>query len=452
MWTLWYFSKRSLRPRRIDTVSSSEGGSTCTGWNRRSSAASFSMYLRYSSSVVAPTQCSSPRASIGLSMLPASCEPSVLPAPTIVWISSMKRMMRPFAARISFKTALSRSSNWPRYCAPAMSAVMSSEKTVRSFSPSGTSPRTMRCASPSTMAVLPTPGSPMRTGLFFVLRERMRMTSRISVSRPMTGSSLPARASSTRSVPYFFSASYCPSGLSVVTRWLPRTARSASRKFFFSTPASFSIFAQGVFPSSSMPRTRCSTETYSSFIVRAASSACISTFARSFEMYTLSISTFPVIRGLSLIACSRRAVSGPVPAPIFANRFGTSPCESFTRAKSRCSTSICCWPWCRATFCAASIASRTFVVYLSAFMFSSPSPFHKQEPCQRSETKSRSSKRPVSEPKWHTVRAWRTLRCTRAAPARDVNLGPPPPLCLLQTLSPPRAGAARVHVPDVEVL
>jgi len=25
----------------------------------------------------------------------------------------------------------------------------------------------MRCASPSTMAVLPTPGSPMRTGLFF---------------------------------------------------------------------------------------------------------------------------------------------------------------------------------------------------------------------------------------------------------------------------------------------
>src|SRR3989304_3320084 len=36
-----------------------------------------------------------------------------------------------------------------------------------SFSPSGTSWRTMRCASPSTMAVLPTPGSPMRTGVFF---------------------------------------------------------------------------------------------------------------------------------------------------------------------------------------------------------------------------------------------------------------------------------------------
>ena len=30
----------------------------------------------------------------------------------------------------------------------------------------------MRCASPSTMAVLPTPGSPIRTGLFLVRREQ----------------------------------------------------------------------------------------------------------------------------------------------------------------------------------------------------------------------------------------------------------------------------------------
>ena len=50
-------------------VSSTVGSPTITGWKRRSSAASFSMCLRYSSSVVAPTVCSSPRASIGLSML-----------------------------------------------------------------------------------------------------------------------------------------------------------------------------------------------------------------------------------------------------------------------------------------------------------------------------------------------------------------------------------------------
>ena len=60
-------------------MSSTVGWSTMTGWKRRSSAASFSMYLRYSSSVVAPIMCSSPRASSGLSKLPASIEPSVLP-------------------------------------------------------------------------------------------------------------------------------------------------------------------------------------------------------------------------------------------------------------------------------------------------------------------------------------------------------------------------------------
>src|SRR5881296_2491895 len=70
---------------------------------------------------------------------------------------------------------------------------MFSSKMRLSLRPSGTSPRTMRCARPSTIAVLPTPGSPMRTGLFFVRRERTWMTRRISSSRPMTGSILPLR-------------------------------------------------------------------------------------------------------------------------------------------------------------------------------------------------------------------------------------------------------------------
>ena len=48
---------------------------------------------------------------------------------------------------------------------------MSSAHTRLPFSPSGTSPATIRCASPSTIAVLPTPGSPISTGLFFVRRE-----------------------------------------------------------------------------------------------------------------------------------------------------------------------------------------------------------------------------------------------------------------------------------------
>ena len=43
-------------------------------WKRRSSAPSFSMYLRYSSRVVAPMHCISPRDRAGLSTLLASIE------------------------------------------------------------------------------------------------------------------------------------------------------------------------------------------------------------------------------------------------------------------------------------------------------------------------------------------------------------------------------------------
>ena len=89
-----------------------------TAWKRRSSAASFSMYLRYSSSVVAPMHWISPRLSAGLRTLEASIAPSAPPAPTMVCSSSMNRMMF-LARRTSFMTALMRSSNWPRYLVPA---------------------------------------------------------------------------------------------------------------------------------------------------------------------------------------------------------------------------------------------------------------------------------------------------------------------------------------------
>ncbi len=63
------------------------------GWNLRSRAGSFSMRLRYSSSVVAPIARSSPRARAGFRRLEASMAPSAAPAPTRVCSSSMKRMM-----------------------------------------------------------------------------------------------------------------------------------------------------------------------------------------------------------------------------------------------------------------------------------------------------------------------------------------------------------------------
>ncbi len=187
-------------------VSSTEGWSTSTFWKRRSSAASFSMYCRYSSSVVAPTQCSSPRARAGFSMLPASMAPSLLPAPTMVCSSSIKRITLPSSLANSLSTDFNRSSNSPRYLAPANREPMSRDSTRLFFSPSGTSPLTTRCARPSTMAVLPTPGSPMSTGLFLVRRCNTWMVRRISSSRPMTGSSLPSAARLVRSNVYFSSA------------------------------------------------------------------------------------------------------------------------------------------------------------------------------------------------------------------------------------------------------
>ena len=131
--------------------------------------------------------------------------PSAEPAPTTVCSSSMNSTTSPCASWTSLSTAFSRSSNSPRYLAPAMSAPRSRAITRLFLSDSGMSPFTMRCARPSTIAVLPTPGSPISTGLFLVRRDSTCTTRRTSSSRPITGSSLPLRASSVRSRPYFSS-------------------------------------------------------------------------------------------------------------------------------------------------------------------------------------------------------------------------------------------------------
>ena len=173
-------------------VSSTVGASTTIGWKRRSSAASFSMYLRYSSSVVAPMQCSSPRASIGLSSCRRRSSPRCAGADDVVdlvdeqqdaAVALLDLVQYGLEPLLELAAVLG---------AGEQRAEVEREDRARSLSHSGTSPRTMRWASPSAIAVLPTPGSPMSTGLFFVLRDRMRMTRRISASRPMIGSSLPA--------------------------------------------------------------------------------------------------------------------------------------------------------------------------------------------------------------------------------------------------------------------
>ena len=176
-------------------MSSTLGSSTSTGWNRRSSAGSFSMCWRYSSSVVAPIARSSPRASIGFSMLPASIAPSAAPAPTIVCSSSMNVMISPSLSAISFSTAFSRSSNSPRYFAPGdhraeverdQALVLQRARARRRRRSAARAPR--RSRSCRRRARRSAPGCSSCGG------DSTWIVRRISSSRPITGSSLPARA------------------------------------------------------------------------------------------------------------------------------------------------------------------------------------------------------------------------------------------------------------------
>ena len=129
--------------------------------------------------------------------------PSIPPAPTIIWISSMNMIISPFESFTSFNTAFSLSSNSPRYFAPATKEPMSNSQIVLFFRLFGTSPFTIRCANPSTIAVFPTPASPISTGLFLVFLDNILVILRISSSRPITGSILPSLTAFTISRPYF---------------------------------------------------------------------------------------------------------------------------------------------------------------------------------------------------------------------------------------------------------
>ena len=96
--------------------------------------------------------------------------------------------------------------------APACSRPTSSTRRLTPCNGGGTSPCAIRSANPSTTAVLPTPASPVRIGLFWRRRISTSITWRISPSRPVTGSILPSRARSVRSTANFPSASCLPMG------------------------------------------------------------------------------------------------------------------------------------------------------------------------------------------------------------------------------------------------
>ena len=253
-------------------------------------------------------QCSSPRASIGLSMLPASIEPSALPAPTMVWISSMKRMSCPADFTTSASTALSRSSNSPRNFAPAMSALRSSAMIFLSRKLSGTSCATMRWARPSTIAVLPTPGSPMSTGLFFVRRESTWMVRRISVVAADDRVELVLAGERGQVAAIFLQrlvgrlgilAGHALVAAHLLHRAEEGVAREAEVASGFS-PTSVSRF------SSNIASIRCSTETYSSLSFFASSCARMSSWLSRCVMPACPCAPAPVTFGMrSSAACVR---------------------------------------------------------------------------------------------------------------------------------------------------
>ena len=164
------------------------------------------MYFWYSLRVVAPMARNSPRAKAGFKILAASMAPSPPPAPTKVWISSINKMISPSLWVTSLITAFNRSSNSPLYLAPATKEPISKEYTVLDFRFSGTSLLIIRKAMPSAMAVLPTPGSPIKMGLFLVRLDKIWITRRISSSRPITGSNFPDSAYSFKLRAYLFRA------------------------------------------------------------------------------------------------------------------------------------------------------------------------------------------------------------------------------------------------------
>ncbi|OPZ59440.1 MAG: hypothetical protein BWY86_01220 [Candidatus Aminicenantes bacterium ADurb.Bin508] len=217
-------------------------------------------------------------------MLEASTAPSAAPAPTMVCISSMKRMISPSLSRISFTTAFNLSSNSPLNFAPARRAPMSRARILLFFKESGTSPLTILWANPSTIAVFPTPASPMRAGLFFFFRERTWITDLTSLSLPMTGSSFPVLAISVRSLAYRWRAWNFSSGFWSVTLWLPLNSLRAARRFSSFSPRFLRSREEGWLSSLRMARRRCSVEMYSSLKTFASSAAETRSLRRALDI------------------------------------------------------------------------------------------------------------------------------------------------------------------------
>ena len=253
-----------------------------------------------------------------------------------------------------------RSSNSPRYFVPATSAPMSRANTRRSFNVSGTAPSMIVVASFSTIAVLPTPGSPTSTGLFLVRRESIWMTRSSSLSRPMTGSNLPSRAIAVRSIAMLSRTGVRERedrerrlGLEATpSPDVSRCVASFTRLSVIELRRSRSTTSPS--PSLSNPISRCSVPTRFCFANRASFTAVRMTFfARG---SSVGAELFSSTSRLTMNSSFERI--SPMSASRFANTCAATPSFSRSNAKSRCSIVMKGWLKRFASSCATSNTRR----------------------------------------------------------------------------------------------
>ena len=293
---------------------------------------------------------------------------------------------------VSSMIFFSRSSNWPRYWVPATTRAMSSATTRLRCIFSGTVPRWIACARPSTTAVLPTPASPTSTALFLVRRESTCIRRFSSLSRPITGSSFPCRARSVRSRPKVLTVGvFCalplspclvrPSPSPSASPGSPSAGAAASASPAFAcapaatnackvTPALKSSCAAAFSPSFSIACTRWTVPTGASL---PASSAAISSTLRVRELSGNGPRCSTASETAPATVCRSDSESSAGSSPIDLKRFTAWLCGIARIDRRMCSLPMWSWPSCLAQLADAFIASVAFFVSLR-FTGTSPPP------------------------------------------------------------------------------
>ena len=149
-----------------------------------------------------------------------------------------------------------------------------------------------------------------------------------------------------------------PSGLSVTTFWLPRTEDRACKNPSFVIWNSLKSSWIFLSPSFKRAKKRCSTETYSSPIAFAWSSAFIITLLASWEKYCCP----PETLGRLLIFSSSALLKSSTGTSIFSRSFSIRLSSMSNKLYKIWSCSMAWLPWSRAIFWLLLILSTDFWV------------------------------------------------------------------------------------------